>query len=64
MFGALHTAHGVVKPCARVCVGVCVQLEICHVCDKLIAICQSCHALGLSSWRHMSDVATGDVMTQ
>ncbi len=41
-----------------------VLLEMCHVCDNLTLIRQSHHALGVCSWLHMSDVATGAVMTQ
>lgn len=46
------------------CVCVCVLLEMCHVCDKLTLIRQSHHALEVCLWAHMSDVATGTVMTQ
>lgn len=53
------TAHGKETP---VCV--CVLLEMCHVCDKLTLIRQSHHALEVCLWAHMSDVATGTVMTQ
>lgn len=49
------TAHGTETP---VCVCVC------HVCDKLTLICQSHRALEVCLWAHMSDVATGTVMTQ
>lgn len=41
-----------------------VLLEMCHVCDKLTLIRQSHQALGVCLWLHMSDVATGAVMTQ
>ncbi len=41
-----------------------VLLEMCHVCDKLTLIHQSHQALGVCLRLHMSDVATGAVMTQ
>lgn len=54
-----NTAHG-----SESTVCVCVLLEMCHVCDKLTLIRQSHQALGVCLWLHMSDVATGAVMTQ